>query len=339
MNSWLNWMGIARRAGALAPGNNQVEKALKSGHVALLILSTDAGPSLYRKYHLWTQDLGVPILRAGTKEELGRSIGMGPHAVLAILDSNIAQRLLASGDLSGGIQRGRKGQSSGLRVGEGAQTRQSTTHRPTTSAQGRKHQESYEHGGTGSGSDGAKHHGGKTTAGAKEHARAQTSRGASSRGPKSADRSTNGKPSRPQAVSKSSANDPRTDKPATNAAPADAKNVGRPSRTDTVSHVARQRPSGIPGKPRPNHQPRHPAPGTPTVSKPAEHSGISARVPRPSAPKRPKPSRPSAVPQSSERGTATVSRKPRTQRSPAVPRKPRAQRGRSGRLSKPTSKR
>lgn len=338
MNSWLNWMGIARRAGALAPGNNQVEKALKAGDVALLILSTDAGPSLYRKYHLWTQDLGVPILRAGTKEELGRSIGMAPHAILAILDSNIAQRLLASGDLSGGIQRGRKGQSSGLRVGEGAKTRQSTTHRSTTSAQGRKHQESHEHGGTGSGTDSAKHHGGKAAAGAKDHTRAQTSRSASSRGPKAVDRRTNGKPSRQQALSKSSINGPGAGNPSPSAAVSDAKNAGGSSRTSTVSHAAQQRPSGIPGKPRLNHKPRHPASGTAGVSKPTEHSGISSRVPKPPASKRSKSSRPPAVSQSSERGASSVSRKPRPERPRAVSRKPRSERGRSARISKPTPK-
>lgn len=339
MNSWLNWMGIARRAGALAPGNNQVEKALKSGDVALLILSTDAGPSLYRKYHLWTQDLGVPILRAGTKQELGRSIGMGPHAVLAILDSNIAQRLLASGDLSGGIQRGRKGQSSGLRVGEGAQARQSTTDRSTTSAQGRKHQKSHEHGGTGSGANGAKHHGGKTAAGAKDRTRDQATRSPSSRGPKAVARGTHGKPSRPEALSKSSSNNTRTNNPAPGAAISDAQNAGRPSRTSSVSHPAQQRTAGIPGKPRPKPKPRRTAPGATALSKSSEHPGSSSRVPKPTGSTRPKSPRPAAVSQSSERGASSVPRKPRTGRPPAVSRKSRTQRGRSGRISKPTPKR
>ncbi len=335
MNSWLNWIGIARRAGSLAPGNNQVEKALKAGDVALIVISTDAGPSVYRKYHLWAQDLGVPILRAGTKDELGGSIGMGPHAVLAILDTNIAQRLLASGELSGGIQRGRKGQSSGLRVGEGVKTRQSTTHRSITSAQSRKHQESHEHGGTGSGTDGAQHHGGKTAAGAKSRTRAQTFRTESPRGPKTSNRGTAGRPSGTKTVSKPRTNSPSTGDATNTSTISHDQNAGRPTRKSSVP----QRPARLSREPQSNRDPERRPPRSLDVSEPARHSRKPAGLPKPPASSRPKPSRSPAVSQSTDRRSASVSRKPRPQRgSSTVSGKPRAQRNGSTRVSKPTSK-
>lgn len=340
MNSWLNWIGIARRAGALAPGNNQVEMALKAGRVALLVLSTDAGPSVYRKYHLWAQDLNVPILRAGTKEELGRSIGMGPHAILAILDTNIAQRLMASGELSGGIQRGRKGQSSGLRVGEGVKTRQPTTNRSTTSAQSRKHQKSHEHGGAGSGTDGAQHYGGKTAAGAKDRTRAQTSRTASPRGPKTFDRGAGRGPR----GGTTTVSEPGTvgTRDTTNAvAGSHAKNAGRPTRKTAVSQQSSQRSTGVPREPGSNRDSRRGPTGSPTLSKSTGHSGSTPRVSKPSTSGGAKSPRPASVSESPSRGSAAIPRKPGTQQrgSTPVPRKPRTQRGGPAGVRKPTPKR
>ena len=175
MSNWLNWVGLARRAGSMAPGHNQVEKALRNGEAKLIIIAEDAGPSVDRKYHLWAQDLGVPLIRAGTKETLGRAMGMGPHAVLAILDKNISQRILASGEFSGGSQRGRKGQSTGIRVGKGTEAGQSPAHRSASSTQSGKHQESHEHRGTGSRANGSKHYGGEIASGAKTRRGGQNS--------------------------------------------------------------------------------------------------------------------------------------------------------------------
>ena len=178
MTDWTNWIGLARRAGAMAPGHSQVEQALLGGTAKLIVIAEDAGPSVDRKYHLWAQDLGVPLVRAGTKETLGRAMGLGPHAVLAILDKNISQRMLASGEFPGGSQHGRKGQGKGLRAGKGTQTRQSPTHRSASSAQSGKHQESHEHGGAGSGTNGKKHYGGKVAPGTQSGGRGKTNRSA-----------------------------------------------------------------------------------------------------------------------------------------------------------------
>lgn len=186
MTDWTNWIGLARRAGAMAPGHSQVEQALLGGTAKLIIIAEDAGPSVDRKYHLWAQDLGVPLVRAGTKETLGRAMGLGPHAVLAILDKNISQRMLASGEFPRGSQHGRKGQSTGLRAGKGTQTRQSPTHRSASSAQSGKHQESHEHGGAGRGTNGKKHYGGEVAPRTQSGGGSKTSRPGYSAGAASA---------------------------------------------------------------------------------------------------------------------------------------------------------
>ncbi len=166
---WLNLLGLARRAGKLAPGENQSTLAMQKHRAALVIIATDAGGAVHRKYHLWAQDENIPLARIGTKVSLGHSIGMGPHAVLAILDEEFASHILEEmRKSSGGIIVGRKRerQDPGVRTGERAQARQSAPDRSASSAQSGKHQKSYEHGGTGSRQNGARHHGGQTSAGA-----------------------------------------------------------------------------------------------------------------------------------------------------------------------------
>lgn len=167
-DKWLNLLGLARRAGKVAPGENQTSLAMRRQTASLLILAQDAGPSLYRKYHLWVQDLNVPLVRMGTKSSLGRAIGMGPHAVLAILDKEFGERILKEMRTSaGGIFLGRKGQGQdqGIRTGQRAKIGQSSPHRSVASVKGGEHQKPYEHGRARSGEDGARHHGGKTSAG------------------------------------------------------------------------------------------------------------------------------------------------------------------------------
>jgi ribosomal protein L7Ae-like RNA K-turn-binding protein len=166
---WLNLLGLARRAGKVAPGENQTTLAMRRQTVSLLILAHDAGPSLYRKYHLWAHDLNVPLVRMGTKSLLGRAIGMGPHAVLAILDKEFGRRILEEmRKTSGGIflDRKGKGQDQSVRTGQRIKAGQPPPDRSVASAKGGKHQKPHEYGRTGSGEDSARHHGGKTASGA-----------------------------------------------------------------------------------------------------------------------------------------------------------------------------
>ncbi|AUW93704.1 MAG: hypothetical protein C7B44_02850 [Sulfobacillus thermosulfidooxidans] len=166
MDNWLNWIGLAKRAGKLAPGHNQVQIALTNHDARLVVIAKDAGESVYRKYHLWAQNLDVPLLQAGSMSDLGRAMGMGPHAVLAILDQSIADRLAAQfGVPSGGMNFDRKRKSTGVRTSQGSETRQSPSDRPASPSPRRKYQKSHEHRGTRGGSDREKHHGRQVTAG------------------------------------------------------------------------------------------------------------------------------------------------------------------------------
>ena len=86
-------LGIARRAGKMASGQAQVEAMLKKKKGFLLIMAEDAAGA-HRKYNQWAGDLKLPVLIRGTKEELGKALGLSPRSILLIMDQGFAKAVL-----------------------------------------------------------------------------------------------------------------------------------------------------------------------------------------------------------------------------------------------------
>ena len=93
-------LGFASKAKKLVSGESAVEAILKKGQARLLVLAADISPNLHRKYALWAEDLSVPILCMGTKQELGIAMGMSPRSVIAVTDDNFAKSILDTGGFS-----------------------------------------------------------------------------------------------------------------------------------------------------------------------------------------------------------------------------------------------
>ena len=89
----LSLLGMARRAGKISSGEAQVEAMLKKGKGYLLILAEDA-PGAQKKYGTWAEDLDLPVLIMGSKQELGLSIGLSPRSVLLVMDEGFAKAIL-----------------------------------------------------------------------------------------------------------------------------------------------------------------------------------------------------------------------------------------------------
>ncbi|AET70029.1 ribosomal protein HS6-type (S12/L30/L7a) [Desulfosporosinus orientis DSM 765] len=86
-------IGIARRAGRIASGDAQIEAMVKKRKGFLLIIAEDAHGA-QKKYSQWASDISLPVLIAGTKLELGRSIGLSPRSAVLILDQGFAKAIL-----------------------------------------------------------------------------------------------------------------------------------------------------------------------------------------------------------------------------------------------------
>ena len=89
-NRVFQMLGIAAKSGNVVSGEFSTEKAVKTGHAYLVIVSEEASENTNKMFKNMTDFYEVPMYVFGTKEELGRCIGKEFRASLAITDENLA---------------------------------------------------------------------------------------------------------------------------------------------------------------------------------------------------------------------------------------------------------
>ena len=94
-NRVFQMLGIAAKSGNVVSGEFSTEKAVKTGHAWLVIVSEDASFNTNKMFTNMTDFYEVPMYVFGTKEELGRCIGKEFRASLAITDENLAKAVEA----------------------------------------------------------------------------------------------------------------------------------------------------------------------------------------------------------------------------------------------------
>ena len=90
-NRVFQMLGIAAKSGNVVSGEFSTEKAVKTGHAFLVIVSEEASDNTKKMFNNMTDFYEVRIYVFGTKEELGRCIGKEFRASLAITDENLAK--------------------------------------------------------------------------------------------------------------------------------------------------------------------------------------------------------------------------------------------------------
>lgn len=86
-------LGFARRAGKIYSGESQVEALFKKRKGDLVIIANDS-PNALNKFEKWSQDLEIPLIIGGSKEEIGLSIGMSPRSVVLVADKGFAEAII-----------------------------------------------------------------------------------------------------------------------------------------------------------------------------------------------------------------------------------------------------
>lgn len=67
---------------------------LQRHQVKLVIIAEDAAETTRKDFGSLAKKYGVPCVFCCTKEKLGAAIGKSPRAVLALLDQNLARRVV-----------------------------------------------------------------------------------------------------------------------------------------------------------------------------------------------------------------------------------------------------
>lgn len=92
----LGMIGMCRRAGRIATGDEQTKISLMSGGVSLIVIAEDASKYIVSRFTGMSQAEGKPCLRIKcTKAELGGAIGRGDCAVVGICDAGFGKSIRA----------------------------------------------------------------------------------------------------------------------------------------------------------------------------------------------------------------------------------------------------
>lgn len=95
MNKALNLLGLARRGGNIALGEEPVAEACKLKKAVVVFLASDAGDTTANRGRRMAESAGVPwAVIPCTKAELGFAVGRATCALAAVTDRGLARGVL-----------------------------------------------------------------------------------------------------------------------------------------------------------------------------------------------------------------------------------------------------
>lgn len=103
-------LGLARRAGAVAPGTEAVRRAIREGEAHLILLAGDASSVQLEKIRTTLHEKPIPQVILGDRNTLGAAVGLATLSAIAVTSRSLADQLIAELDASDG--------QSGTHVGE-----------------------------------------------------------------------------------------------------------------------------------------------------------------------------------------------------------------------------
>ena len=94
-------LGMARRAGAVAPGTEAVRRALRAGEARLVLLASDASQAQLAKISRTMKNHPVPRASLGDRVSLGTAMGLAPLSAVAVTSGPLADKVLAELETAG----------------------------------------------------------------------------------------------------------------------------------------------------------------------------------------------------------------------------------------------
>ncbi|AAK79766.1 ribosomal protein L7Ae-like RNA K-turn-binding protein [Clostridium acetobutylicum] len=92
-NKFLQFLGIAKKAGKLVEGYNKCEELLLKRKADLIILSTDISENSKKKFENYSSKHNIDIINAFSSSELGNILGSDSIKVVCIVDKKISEKL------------------------------------------------------------------------------------------------------------------------------------------------------------------------------------------------------------------------------------------------------
>jgi ribosomal protein L7Ae-like RNA K-turn-binding protein len=95
LNSILGLIGIAKKGGMLATGDEQTRVAARARRAKAIFTASDAAENTMRRAESLADLCGVPHIRLpADRETLANALGMRSCAIFAILNSGVAEAII-----------------------------------------------------------------------------------------------------------------------------------------------------------------------------------------------------------------------------------------------------
>jgi len=88
-------LGLARRAGAVAPGTGAVRRAIREGEALLILMAGDASSVQLDKIRTTLHDRTIPQVILGDRNTLGAAVGLAPLSAVAVTNRSLADQLVS----------------------------------------------------------------------------------------------------------------------------------------------------------------------------------------------------------------------------------------------------
>lgn len=89
-----SFIGIARKAGAVCPGEALSAKAVKQKKAYLVLVAKDASENTKKKIETAIYGTDIPMVSFGEKADLGKMLGKAAFSVIAITENKFADRIM-----------------------------------------------------------------------------------------------------------------------------------------------------------------------------------------------------------------------------------------------------
>jgi len=87
-------LGLARRAGAVAPGTDATRRSIRRGEAKLVLMAEDASGVQLDKIRKELNNRPIPQVTLGDRATLGAAIGKSQVAAVAVTNESLATKLL-----------------------------------------------------------------------------------------------------------------------------------------------------------------------------------------------------------------------------------------------------
>lgn len=86
-------LGLARRAGAVAPGTDAARRAVRQGEARLVLMAGDASRVQQDKIRRLVENRSIPRAVLGDRATLGAAVGAGSVSAVAVTAAGFAEEI------------------------------------------------------------------------------------------------------------------------------------------------------------------------------------------------------------------------------------------------------